>query len=299
MGKAIGVIIILIIVVLIAYYAISRIVSDTRFIKFFSWSNLAPGTTTISQKPAAQVYIPSKTAPAELTPAITPPKGFTLAQISPYYGKVRIRSVSPAYYWNSMSQFSLQGEYSLSQPINITNWILRANKGGDIFVPQGVSDYNPYRFLAKSDIYLNSSDYVYFYSTESKFGFDFRLNKCTGYLNNAYEFNPKLPTNCPSVNRSDISSFPGRCQSFILSLWSCEQPTPEEVNAFNGSDYYGCIDFLNNINYGSCYGKYHSDSDFFSHEWRVWLGKALPFDSAHDRLLLFDSKGLLVDEYTY
>ncbi len=65
-----------------------------------------------------------------------------------------------------------------------------------------------------------------------------------------------------------------------------------------------CYDVLSTINYQGCYEKNHAGKNFLSNEWWIWLGKySQPqvniFDPLHDRVLLFDANGKLVDEYIY
>ena len=94
-------------------------------------------------------------------------------------------------------------------------------------------------------------------------------------------------------------NFSGRCQSFILSLGSCEEPTPSELNEYSVENDLGCRSYLDTLNYTGCYRTYRYTANFFSNEWRIWLNQAMPFDQQHDRVLLFDRNGLLVNEYVY
>lgn len=236
--------------------------------------------------------------PESIKPAIVPPVGFSVNQLSPYYGQVEIGYPSQGSSYNP-SQFSLRSNYSLGSPIDITGWTLKSNKG-TLSIPRAVSDFDPSGLASDGDIVLNESEYVNFYSNFSPVGYGLRLNECTGYLNNTYKFNPTLPSNCPSMyNRSDIATFSGLCQSLILSMWGCSVPSPDQINSVPDNEG-SCRSFLTNrFNYRGCYNYHRSDANFFSKEWRVWLRSQMNFDWDHDRLLLFDRAGLLVDEYVY
>jgi len=240
---------------------------------------------------------PLKETPKE---QIIPPKGFTVSQLSPYYKKVKIQSVYGSQYIGSISTFTLYADYGNKDSINITGWRIKGNIE-EILVPQAIADYSFYGSLYPGDIALASGDYLYAYGNNSPAGGNFRLNKCIGYLNNTYNFNRPLPGSCPSIkNSSEISTFPGDCQSFIYSLsGSCRIPNANEVNRFTSQIYEGCRRYLDNFNYGSCYKAHRSDADFFSREWRVWIGRQFSFDPRHDLILLFDRNGLLVDIYIY
>ncbi|MEK7464337.1 MAG: hypothetical protein AAB617_01010 [Patescibacteria group bacterium] len=226
------------------------------------------------------------------------PSGFTASDLSQDYGKVTIGSTYPAYSDTSISQVTLNGAYSLSnKKINISGWKIKTNKS-EVTIGRGVNNYNPFEFPSEGDITIGSGDYVGIYGVSSPVGKNIRLNRCTGYLNKIYDFKPPLQQNCPYVNRNDIVSFSGRCQSFILSLSSCQAPTPNESNLYANEDV-ACRSFINKINFNGCYSKYSNNSDFLSPEWRVWIGNKIPLDLEHDRVLLLDRFGLLVDERIY
>ena len=231
-----------------------------------------------------------------------PPNGFTVSQLSPYYGMVKINSVRPQYSWTDPSEFTLSSNYANTNLVDITGWRLASNKGAyAAIIPQGVADYNPTGPFLDGDIILESGNTVYVSSIKSPISKNFRLNKCTGYLNEQYSFNPSIQSNCPSLyNRNEISQFNGKCQSFILSQYGCHTPTPDEINLAAGYQDSACRAFLDRFNFNSCYSAHRGDSDFFLREWRIWLGGvSIPFDPQHDRILLLDTKGLLVDQYIY
>lgn len=221
------------------------------------------------------------------------PPGFTLKDISPYYHQVRIGSAYRGYF-GSYGQVSLYADYGLKMKLNITRWELRANHGNQI-IPQAVEVYSPSGLTPSSDIWLDKGQNVYLYSTYSAISQNLRLNKCIGYLENANDFQPSLPLNCPYIDRSEIVGFSGQCQNYLLSLGSCSLPKSNPPIPQNDA---ACWNYLENINYGGCFSKHRSDSDFLSNEWRVWLGNEF-LDPSHDRLMLVDRNGLLVDYYSY
>lgn len=242
-------------------------------------------------RPAQQtVPLPAKQTinPAEI------PAGFTERELSPYFKKVRIGSVSPgspSYY----GQVSLYANYAnATSSINVTGWLLKANKGSQ-YIPRAVGFYDVLGLAAENYIYLGNSDYLNIYTSASAIGKNLRLNKCIGYLENTNHFTPSLPTSCPSIDRSDVSSFSGACQDYILSLGSCRLP---KSNPNLPQTDYACRSFLETINYKGCLDRHSSDADFLSREWRAWSGSTF-LDERHDRILLFDGSGLLVDAYNY
>ena len=193
-------------------------------------------------------------------------------------------------------RFTLRADFTQGEPVNVTNWKIRANNDKEIVVRGGISSVPPVNLTR---MVLRPRTSAVFYADVSSFVKNVELNKCTGYLNKTYNFDPRLPNNCPRPDRSETITFSGKCQSFIRSLSSCEQPTGTELNRFAGIDNIACHEFLEDLNYGNCVKEHSNDSDFYSYGWRVWMSDRLPFDPKHDRLLLFDENNLLVDEYVY
>lgn len=227
------------------------------------------------------------------------PSGYIRAEISPFYQKVRISSASPSLFSNYPSQIRLYSYFSrTNERIDITGWKIKSNKK-EITIPQAVNLYDLSGFSADADIVLNPNSYVDIYSNTSAVNRNLRLNKCSGYLENDFSFLPALPKNCPLISRSAISSLSGQCQSYIMSLNSCQIPSISVYNSFpGGDDGNKCRAFLGNLNYNSCVKEHRNDADFYLNDWKVWANQSI-LDAQHDTIKLFDSAGLLVDQYIY
>jgi len=227
---------------------------------------------------------------------INPPPGFSLKDLSPYYKKVKIQNLNPGFYTNS-GRITLYAN-DLKNPVSITNWQIKANQG-HLIIPDGVFDYKPSGlFEQSSNIILENQSSVNIYNGTSPIGKNLKINKCLGFLNNHYKFNPDLPCLSPQLfDRSEISTFSGNCQNYIMSLGSCKMPTPSELNSFSSEPL--CRMFLDRFSYAGCYAAKRNDQNFFEKEWIVWISGIWPFDQNHDRVLLLDENKLLVDIYTY
>ncbi|MDO8536964.1 MAG: hypothetical protein Q7R94_01815, partial [bacterium] len=229
------------------------------------------------------------------------PAGFTAKDLSPYFHKIRIGTVYSGSEYSD-GQVSLYASfYSSDQSgvpgtvsINVSGWFLRAREGSQI-VPQAVNVYDPSGLTAEADIYLKEGDALNIYTGTSAISKNLHLNKCLGFLENTNHFTPSLPKSCPYVERQEISGFSGECQDYILSLGSCGLPEPNPPLPEND---YGCRAYLNAINYKGCFERYRADADFLSREWWAWTGSKF-LDERHDKLMLLDRKGLLVDLYEY
>lgn len=308
-------VIVLLVVVVGAYLAFTNTKSDFQFSKLFpsllnssstggfklnlGFSNPAIEEVQNARTQARKSEVIPPPRESE-KPVIIPPTGFSLSQLSSYYDKVRLENVTRSYNdYASQVQFTVRTDYSLENEVDVTGWKIKGNRGAEVFIPQAIADYGVQGFSQASNILLKKGDYLVVYSGKSANNQNFRLNKCMGYLNNSYTFSPSLPNSCPSIDRNKIVSFSGRCQSFIYSLGTCREPSSNERNQFTSPEDTSCASFLNTLNYGGCYSTYRYQTDFFSNEWRAWVNQQLPFDKEHDRVLLYDRGGLLVDEYTY
>lgn len=248
--------------------------------------------TSGSNAGAAAQPSPTYYGRLNINPSQIPP-GFSIRDLSPYFGQVRISASpgSPSYY----SQITLYANFAVSGgSLNVTGWLLRGNRGSQ-YVPQAIDVYDPSGMSPQTDVFMKSGDILTIYSNTSAIGVNFRLNKCIGYLANANNFVPRLPLSCPVVNRSEIINFTGQCQNYITSLASCQMPAPNPpISIYD----YSCRAYLDQLNYGGCFSKHRNDYDFLSNRWYAWSGSQF-LDYSHDRMLLFDRNGLLVAEYTY
>ncbi len=314
-GRAILILTFIVIIGAVLFFVRSGAVSDIRFFvsglvrhpsssapSVFAPQGKTSSTQSVSpyvpwyKRPSAPVAQSSPTVPwykqsqATGTSSISKssiPQGYTIDQLSPYFHNVQFGSVS-------VGQISLRANLNGSSTVNITGWMIKAKYGSEL-VPQAIGLYDPSGLAAENDIILRRGDYVNIYSSASAIGKNLRLNKCTGYLENYNHFTPSLPKNCPSINKSDISGFSGKCQNYISTLYGCRLPASNPPVPQND---YGCIAYLNTINLKGCYDRHIGDSDFLSHEWRVWTSYRF-LDQYHDQVLLLDRQGLLVDLHTY
>jgi hypothetical protein len=283
----------------------------TKAPKFSEIIERIPGQK-VFLKPTPKPAVPLPTYPIMPAPTISVepeipdyliPAGFERKDLSPYFQKIRIASAYASFWNYTPDQIRISSYFNKGEAINIMGWKIKGNRR-EVIIPRAINIYEPSGLMSEEDIILTANNYVDIYSSRSPINRNFRLNKCTGYLENTYNFYPSLPRNCPSIPRSEINHLSGQCQSYILSLWGCKAPDVSFYNSLPGTDEGNlCRQFLNTINHGTCFQKHRFDSDFLSNEWRVWIGqRIIPediLDPQHDRLLLFDKQGLLVDEHTY
>ncbi len=254
-------------------------------------SRKPPTKPTVSSPPNAPTPPPS-------VPQIAPqdvPQGFTLEQLSPYFHKVRLSSISVGGF-GVIGQVGFYSSLVQNEHVAVTGWRIQGNRGA-LFVPKAVQVYDAAGLVPEVDIVMQSGDSLYLYSGgQSAVGKNLRLNKCLGYLPTVTNFKPTVPRSCPPIDRKEITNFSGQCQNYISSLGSCTIPDFSDVRI--PLPDYACRTFLEKLNYQGCVERYGRDKDFLQNQIYAWIG-AVPFDQYHDKVRLFDGKGLLVDTYEY
>jgi hypothetical protein len=113
------------------------------------------------------------------------------------------------------------------------------------------------------DISLTAGDRAIISTGVSPVGYSFRVNMCSGYLNQSGTYTPALRNECPRN-------------------MSC------------------AIDPLMGLTYSSCVDSHKNDSNFYSNEWRIFLGQSTElWKQSNEIIKLLDTKGNVVDALTY
>ncbi len=228
---------------------------------------------------------------------LTPAKHSFGINVSPYYQQIKIRKgdlKTSDLSKERVSIYSRAKEY-----INLEGWRLESERRGTkYYFPKAYEIPQYYYWTKRSDINLSPRGEVVVFSGRSPSGYSFQLNKCTGYLNNRYDFYPSLPRKCPIYSDRELESIyglPSWCRKLIRSVSRCQEPN---LNKFLTEE---CRDYAReNLNYGGCVKNHRYDSDFFSKKWYVYLNRNSEIWSNYsDTIILRDNNGLIVDKYSY
>jgi len=213
------------------------------------------------------------------------------AEISEKTGQIKITSVN----LNSSPQKIVLVNNS-GDIIDLNGWKIE-NKIRSFDIPAAVKVFRLSGNTLWQNISLQPNDSLIILNSASPISVNFYLNRCFGYLTNSYNFNNLFSKNCPRPTDYEISYLSSNCQRFINDLRTCQQPTVNDLNRF--ANDFSCQQFLTNFyNYESCVNRYQNSSDFFEKEWYVFLNGSLA-DNNHDKIILRDSNGLVVDVYQY
>ena len=206
--------------------------------------------------------------------------------------KINIRATEP-----QKEYFEIVGQSDT--PVNITGWRLVGKKGVSATIGQGARVFLSGQVNTENDIYLAKGDRATMVSGSSPVGYSFRINSCSGYLSQFQNFSPKLKNVCPSIaDVSSLKDYPlnSTCLDYVNKMPLCETPVktlPTSLSAV-------CREFiLTHASYNSCVADNKNNSDFYSNEWIVYLGKSSELWEDHDTIKFYAKDGTLIGTYTY
>jgi hypothetical protein len=137
-------------------------------------------------------------------------------------------------------------------------------------------------------------------TSRSPIGTSFRVNMCTGYLDQFQNYTPDLRKDCPSpeteLAKTELSGEKA-CVDFVKSLPRCriyQSGFPSDVSS-------ACKVFVTEkLNYNACVAGNKTKSDFYSNEWRLFLDQNKEIWAQTSEIIkLLDEKGGIVDAITY
>lgn len=228
---------------------------------------------------------------------------------SPYYGKIRMSSISGIRSTNPNQQYlTLSTNIQKTQTVKITGWYMKSEVTG-YYAVIGKAALLPYPSQSgtESNVILQQGDRVYLTKGFSPIGISFRTNKCTGYFEQDRTFYPGLSFNCPLPRDEKLPVFSSdydrndECHLIIERLPACSTVDSEFIRALPDTVPPSCINYLRNqINYNTCVALHYSDVNFPGNVYRLYFNKFGPlWRPLHDKIDLIDENGLIVDSVSY
>lgn len=211
------------------------------------------------------------------------------------------------HYGNASQEYiAIRVNGSATTTIPVTGWTIKSLSSGiSVKIPQGTYLFFAGSVNSEQDIYLSANDTLYLITGISPNGVSFKINKCSGYLNQFQNFIPYIPSYCPAPRNENLSSIPrsgynDTCFDYIDTMPACRiqtDPLP------SGSQKWSveCTDFIyKKINYPSCVDTHKNDKDFYQNEWRVYLKRSETlWKNSREDIVLLDQYGKIVDEIKY
>jgi len=262
------------------------------------------GTTTDSGDKKAQTE--NKSAPKQSTTQNTPgtqttptPPRLNPTVESVYKNKASIDISRGKYTKPDEEYIVITADSKNKEPIPLTGWTIKSQTGFDTKIGKGAYLTYERQIGAQENIFLKPKEKAYVITGRSPISTSFRLNKCMGYFEQFKDFNPSIPTDCPSAYtyKEPLAFIPtDACLDFLERLPRCttQIKIPESLQV-------ECKDIVTKrTNYDYCVNTYKNDSDFYQPEWRIYLNRDDEiWKQKRETISLFDEKGELIAQKSY
>ncbi len=186
-------------------------------------------------------------------------------------------------------------------PVVITGATLysSASSNGAV-IPKGSSLFLQNSKLNEEAITLDAGEKAFIVSGRSPVGTSFKVNKCSGYLDQFQKYNPEITHTCPlpqeELSTAGLASDEA-CKAFVSDMPQCriyKDPLPTNLSL-------SCKQFITEkLTYNGCVTEHFKDKDFYKPEWRIFLGKTNElWQIKREIVKLLDANGKTVDSITY
>lgn len=191
----------------------------------------------------------------------------------------------------------------LKNPVKITGWTLKSlSTNMSVSIGQAIPLFFSHSSNVKQDIYLKPGEKAYITTGLGAMNnISFQVNKCSGYHAQYFKFNPSLKQQCPLAEdeQNNIPNNPvnDSCLDFIERFGRCKTQTDPLPREFT----FECRNFITEkLTYSSCVYLHKNDPDFYSKEWRIFLGRSESlWKSSRETVVLLDNEGKTVDMVTF
>ena len=218
---------------------------------------------------------------------------------SVYKSKVRLARGTASEADPNKEYIELQASSNNQKLMPITGWVLKNSKNEEMKIGKGAYFVFSAQINQEIDILLAPGAKVYVNTPRSPIGANFQTNICTGYFEQFQDFIPSLRKDCPHPYKdiSPSANLKDKCLDYIERLPRCEMP----INNIPWDLDDACRKYLSeNINYNSCVANHRKDKNFYSNEWRIYLGRGKElWKSRRETITLYDQLGKIIDSISY
>ena len=291
--------------------------STTPFFSSLFRTQTTPTTQTTTQKKVTERDISAQIKKTEKAAESLQKKLETEKEKSlrsPYYGKVNLSSIS---YLNNpdpnKEYMSISSNIGKGEKVVITGWKLESVRSGN-WVKLGKASVSPdpeknAAIQNYTNVILEQGDKAYIIKGFSPINISFRTNKCTGYFEENRTFYPALRRQCPLAKNEELPQFStvldreDECVALISKIPVCSTVTSryKNLNKLPDTVTDSCKKYLETeINYNACVATHLGDTDFPGREWYLYLKIFGPlWRNKNEKIILYDSSGLIVDSIEY
>lgn len=225
------------------------------------------------------------------------------AQSSPYRGFVHLSNGAAQESDPDREYLTIIVDTNFRGTVPISGWHLESPVSGTrVAIGNGSPLYTSGQTQDQSTIALVPGERALITTGRSPVGASFKLNSCTGYLEQFQDFSPQLPQTCPDpAKESEVitqgqGAMSDACLDYLDTLPRCTIPI-KIPNGLGAS----CYPYLTGrINYSACVSLHHTDKHFEKNEWRIFLGYERElWKQRRDIVTLLDANGRIVDAINY
>jgi len=218
-------------------------------------------------------------------------------QDSFYKGYVKITAISPKETYPEKEYITIAITQQNLSEVDVTNWKLQNSKGETVALGQGTNIPFTGKVNPVSSIKVKGGDFLTVSTGRSPIGVSFEMNSCAPYLEQFQDFIPPITGICPPQGESkDYSSLDSSCRNYINKMPRCTtnaKVLPSELSA-------SCMTFIYaNVNYNGCVSSHKNDVNFYSKEWKIFLGRSSELWAQKDTITLLDSGGKIIGAVKY
>jgi hypothetical protein len=186
-------------------------------------------------------------------------------------------------------------------PVSLASTTLRGSATKtDIPLPKAVEFLTLGVTALKTPVSLSPDARALVTSGRSPVGTSFRVNMCTGYLDQFQTYTPALRKECPSPSEEIAKTAlagESSCVAFVETLPRCriyQGKFPADISS-------ACKTFVNEkLNYNTCALAHKTDAGFYKDEWRLFLDQTTElWKKSGEIIRLLDNKGNTIDALSY
>jgi hypothetical protein len=219
----------------------------------------------------------------------------SVSATSSYYGKIVISGVrgTPT---EPESEYVILVNYSEKEAIDVTGWSIETSRGFTIKIPRVENFPDPVTPVL-DNLILPPQGRVTITMGRQPRQINFQENLCTGYFSETSEFNPSLTELCPRPEGQELFNLSDKCIRAVDRVASCRMPS---TSLFFGLDDQ-CVRYLtDHFSYVGCVRDFRNRPNFFLKKWLVWMQRREEFfRNTHEKIILKDTRGKMVDQQEY
>jgi len=222
---------------------------------------------------------------------------------SPYAAHVTINKASATQSDANKEYVTISVSRKAPGSVTMTGWVLESKKkavraslgsAANVYMLGSVNNESPVTVPPGGTVYVTTG--------RPQSGVSFRVNECSGYLDQFQTYYPKLDNQCASPEdemqlRADRIGNDAECEAFVDELSSCQIYTEAVPSGLSSA----CRNFVvYDLTYNGCVALHRADPDFFENEWRMYLSRDQElWENGHDTIRLLDENGKLIASVTY